>query len=326
MSLSSYIGKIFFVVGMLFLAGCDGENICNMTPSVMLQNQSNIYTLTMAIRGMDGDVSQKSIKPYIVVNGKKHEMKKHPDGNNVFVYDCYFYGVGTILYYFEVVYGMSRNGSIREKVAKSKLFSATVTDKYIFALDANRGPVGVTVNVVGYGLTRADRVRFGKRVVPTNWLSAGAIEFVVPSVECDNEYEVYVLANRKELFAGTFFVDASTLRCSTDFIRLANGESQRIVFMLDHPAPEEGVEIEITTDIPDSIVMPEVHFMPGERTVSVNITGGEESAKGMLFVRAKGFSSLEIPLEVGDEADAVAVSKKFYPDRYVWDDDDVVVL
>jgi hypothetical protein len=325
MNWSSHISKIFFVMGALFLAGCDSENICNMTPCVMPQNQSNIYTLTMAIRGMDGDVSQKSIKPYIVVNGKKHEMKKHPDGNNVFVYDCHFYGIGTIPYYFEVVYEISRNGGIREKIAKSELFNTTVTDRYIFALDANRGPVGVTVNVVGYGLTRADRVRFGRRTVPTNWLSAGAIEFVVPPIECDNEYEVYVLAHRKELFAGTFFVDASILRCSTDSIRLANGESQRIVFMLDHPAPEEGIEVEITTDIPDSIVMPEVHFMPGERTVSVNITGSEESAKGTLFARAKGFSLLEIPLEVGGGMEIV--SEKFYPTQRVWlDDDDVVVL
>jgi hypothetical protein len=312
-------------MGAIFLAGCDGENICNMTPTVMPQNQSNIYTFAMTIRSMDGDVSQKSIRPYIVVNGERHEMKKHPDGNGVFVYDCHFYGTGTIPYYFEVVYGMSRNGSIREKVAKSQLFSTTVTDKYIFALDANRGPVGVTVNVVGYGLTRTDRVRFGKRTVPVNWLSAGAIEFVVPSVECDSEYEVYVLVNRKELFAGTFFVDESTLRCSTDFIRLANGENQRIVFMLDHPAPEEGVAVEITTDIPDSITMPEVHFRPGERTVSVNISGDEESAKGTLFARAKGFSSLEIPVEVGDTADGAAVSEKFHPVRHVWDDDLVVL-
>jgi hypothetical protein len=290
----------------------------------------------MAVRGMDGGVSQKSIKPYVVVNGEKHEMKKHPDGNNVFVYDYRFYGIGTIPYYFELIYGISRNGNIREKTAKSDLFSTTVTDKYIFALDANRGPVGAPVSIIGYGLIKTDRVRFGKRIVPVNWLSSGAIEFIVPPVECNSEYDVYLLANRKELFAGTFFVDETMLRCSTDFIRLANGESQRIVFALDHPAPESGIDVEVTTDIPNSIIMPEVHFMPGERTVGVNITGSEDSAEGMLFVQAKGFSSLEIPLKVGDVSDIAAVTENVpeaspysRPSRTIAvdeEDSDVVVL
>jgi hypothetical protein len=320
---------------MFFLSGCDSENICNMTPNVMPQNQSNIYTIAMAVRGIDGDVSQKSIKPYVVVNGEKHEMKRHPDGNSVFVYDYRFSGIGVIPYYFEVVYEINRNGDMRKKIAKSDLFSTAVTDKYIFALDANRGPVGAPVNVIGYGLTRMDKVRFGGRVIQTDWLSSGAIQFVVPSVECNSEYEVYLLTNRKELLAGTFFVDEAVLRCSTDFIRLANGESQRVVFMLDYPAPTGGVEVEVATDIPDSIIMPDVHFMPGERTVSVNITGGEESANGTLFVQANGFSSLEIPVEIGDVSD-IAISEglsdtstRFRPSRRIAvedEDSDVVVL
>jgi hypothetical protein len=300
MNLLLRITKIFSIVGVLFLVGCDDENICNMTPNVIPQNQSNIYTLTMTVHDMGGNASRKTVKPYVIINGEKHEMKKHPDGNNVFVYDHHFHGVGVIPYYFEVVYRANRNGNIRKKAVKSNLFDITVTDKYIFALNANRGPIGTSVSIVGHGLAQTDKVRFGKRIVRANWLSTGAIEFIVPAVECGSEYEVYVLANRKEFFAGMFFVDESTLHCSTNSIYLANGGSQRIVFMLDHPAPESGVEIEITTDIPNSIIMPEVRFMPGERTVSVNITASEESAKGTLFVHANGFSSLEIPLEVGD--------------------------
>jgi hypothetical protein len=324
-----HIGKVFFIAGSLFLAGCEGDNICNMTPSVIPQNQSGIYTLTVAIRGMEGSVVQKNIKPYVIVNGERHEMKKHPDGDNMFVFDYHFNGIGTIPYYFEVIYGVTRNGGAREKTAKSNLFSTVVTDKYVLALNANRGPVGASVSIVGSGLARTDKVRFGRHIIRANWLSEGAIEFVVPPVECDNEYEVYLLANQRELLAGRFFVDASVLRCSTDFIRLANGESQRLVFMLDRPAQDGGVEVEITTDIPDSIIMPEVHFMPGERTASVNITGGENAAKGTLFVGAKGYSSLTIPLEIGD-VDAVDVSENDSDSKPAQslpeESDDVVVL
>jgi hypothetical protein len=300
MEVLSRLDKILFLAIAIFLGGCAEENICDMTPNIMPQNQSNIYTITMGMRGTDGGILQKTIRPYVVINGEKREMKKHPDGNNIFVYDHQFYDIGTIPYYFEVVYEIHRNESIREKIAKSELHSLTITNKYIFALDANRGPVGAKVNVVGCGLGKNDKVRMGRHIIPSNWLSAGAIEFTVPPIDCDREYEVFLLSNRKELFAGTFFIDASVLHCSSDYIRLNNGESQRLVFMLDQAAPEGGIVVDVTTDIPESIIMPEIRFMPGERTVSVNAKGSDQSGKGTLYVNAKGFASLEIPMEIGD--------------------------
>ncbi|MDR0590331.1 MAG: hypothetical protein LBG09_00510 [Puniceicoccales bacterium] len=302
MKLLSGPSKIFLLAAAIGLGGCMEEDICNMTPNVMPQNQSHMYTITMGVRNSDGDILQKSIKPYVVINGQKHEMQKHPDGNNIFVYDYPFYDLGTIPYYFELIYEINRHGTIRERIAKSELYRTAVTSKYIFALDANRGPVGAPVNIVGCGLGRADKVRMGGRTIPSDWLSAGAIAFRVPPMECDREYEVYLLSNRREFFAGTFFIDRSNLQCSSDFIRLGNGESQRLVFMIDQAAPADGIELDVTTDIPDSIIMPEVRFLPGERTVSVNIRGSGESGRGVLFVGAKGFRPLEIPVEVGDIA------------------------
>ena len=80
--------------------------------------------------------------------------------------------------------------------------------------------------------------------------------------------------------------------------------------MLDNPAPAEGLAVNVTTDIPDNVIMPEVTFMGGERTASVNITGGEEPAKGTLFISARGFSSLEIPIEVGNPTE---VNNNYHP-------------
>jgi hypothetical protein len=302
-----------------------------MTPNVIPQNQSSLYTITMCIRNTDGDILQKSIRPYIVINGEKHGMLKHPDGNNVFVYDYRFYDMGTIPYYFELVYEINRNGNIREKVAKSELYNMTVTNKYIFALDANRGPVGAQVSIVGCGLGKNDKVRMGGHIIPSNWLSSGAIEFTVPPMDCDREYEIFLLSNRKELFAGIFFIDRSNLHCSSDYIRLNNGESQRLVFMLDQAAPAEGVDLDIRTDVPESIIMPEVHFMPGERTASAHIKESDKSAKGMLYVNAKGFASLEIPMEIGDvntlfEGEILGENNYARPSQPSDEDDDVVVL
>jgi hypothetical protein len=265
----------------------------------MPQNPSHKYTFAMSFRNINGDILQNSIQPFIVIDGKKYEMQKHPDGNNIFIYDYQFYDIGPILYYFELSYTMNRHGNIREKIAKSELFRTEITNKYIFALDTNRGPVGAKVSIVGCGLGKNDKVYMDDRNLPTHWLSTGVIEFTIPPTECDREYEIYLVSNRKKLLAGTFFVDRSNLRCSSDFIHLDNGENQRLIFMLDHGAPAEGLLLEITTDIPKSIIMPEVHFTPGERTTSINIKGSDQSAKGMLFVNAKGFTTLEIPVEVG---------------------------
>lgn len=294
-----FIG-VMLIACSFFFGGCEDAGICNMTPSLIPQNQSNLYTITMAVRGADGDILQKSIKPYIIVNGEKHEMKKHPDGNNVFVYDYPFYGVGTVPFYFELEYETHRNGAVKEKIAKSAIFSTIVTDKYVFALNNNRGPVGATVGIVGSGFSKNDRVKIGSRTVASMLNSSSSIEFIVPPLECNKEYEVYLLSNKKEFLAGNFFIDESLLHCSADFIRLMNGESQTVVFMLDGAAPADGLVMDVLTDIPNSIIMPELKFMPGERSVSASVTGGDVSGKGTLFISAKGFKGLEIPVEIGD--------------------------
>jgi hypothetical protein len=332
MRLSLPRSKLLLLSAAIFFGGCAEEDICNMTPSVVPQNQSNKYTFAMGVQGTDGNILQKSIQPYVVINGERNKMKQHPDGNNVFVFDYRFDGLGTIPYYFELGYEVNRHGTTRTKSTKSDLYHTTITNKYIFTLDANRGIIGTRVSVVGYGLSRDDRIRIGERILPTKWLSTGVIEFTVPPMECDREYEVSLLANRKEFPAGTFYIDPSNLYCSSDFIRIDNGESQRLVFMLDQAAPEDGIDLDIVTDIPNDVIMPEVRFLPGERTVSVNITGGEQSAKGTLFVNAHGFSPLEIPIKIGDgHMDEVAsddTAHQPYSQQPIpsSDDDDVVVI
>ncbi|UPA28754.1 MAG: hypothetical protein LW808_001655 [Verrucomicrobiota bacterium] len=292
--------NFLFTMGVVSLAGCAvEEDMFNMTPSIIPQNQSNLYTLTMALKNGYGGRRKSPedvLQPYVVVDGERREMMQHPDGNNVFVYDYHFDGIGKIPYYYEVEYVTSRRG--RSRQSKTKLFFTTVTNKYIFALDTNRGPIGARVSLVGCGLAQTDQVIFGDRAVESECPSTGAIEFTVPAVDCGCEYEVCLLSNGKKLPAGNFFVDISNLHCSSESIYLRPGESQLLVFMLDNPAPSEGLSIKAETDIPDDIIMPDIQFMAGERTVSVNITGGDYAAKGTLVLSADGVKSLEIPVEV----------------------------
>lgn len=320
--------KFLFTIGAVTLAGCAvEEDMFNMTPSVIPQNQSNLYTLTMALRNSYKGrqrITDDSLQPYVVVDGERREMMQHPDGDNVFVYDYRFDGIGKIPYYFELEYVTNKRRRLRQ--SKTQLFYTTVTNKYIFALDTNRGPVGARVSLVGSGFAQTDQVMFGDRMIESECPSSGAIEFTVPAVDCGREYEVCLVTNGKKLPAGNFFVDISNLHCSTESIYLRAGESQLLVFMLDNPAPAEGLSVKVETDIPDDIIMPDVQFMAGERTVSINITAGDYAAKGTLVLSANGIDSLEIPVEVVGPAQQGQAENKPEPQEEVSIDRDVVVL
>ena len=320
--------SILGAIGVLFLAGCESTEICNMTPTLVPQNPSNKYTITMSVRGFDGDILQQSICPYIVINGEKHSMELHPDGNNVFVYDCTFNGVGKVPFYFELIYETNRNGMIRKKMHKSDLFTLSVSDKIVLAMNCSRGPVGTTVGIMGCGFNKADKIRLGDKIVPSVFNSNSSIEFSIPSIPCDRDYDVFLISNNKEFLAGTFHVDPAALRCSTDFIRLMNGESVSVLFMLDRAAPEGGLNLNISTDVPDSVIMPEVCFPAGERSCSVTVSGSDVSGKGTLFVGMEGFNSLEIPVEIGDISAEMKSesSSRDQPLLPVNVDDDVVIL
>jgi hypothetical protein len=312
MKLPSAVSKFLFGTGAIFFVGCAKIDICNMTPGVLPQNQSKLYTVTMALNVLNSSVAQKTIKPLIVVDGQRHEMQQHPDGNNVFIYDCRLDGIGIIPYYFEVPYEAraNRRGKLYADVAKSGIFQTEVAAKYIFALDANRGPVGARASVLGCGLTEIDRVRFGNCSVPVKCLSAGALEFVVPLMEYNREYNVYLLSGEKKFLAGTFFIDPCTIRCSVESIHLACGEKQRLVFEIDNPAGSH-IDFDVRTDIPNSIIMePVIHFNPGERTASIDIMGSEVSGEGKLSINADGFTSLEIPVASGDVGSMGAMEKQ----------------
>jgi hypothetical protein len=53
----------------------------------------------------------------------------------------------------------------------------------------------------------------------------------------------------------------------------------------------------VTTDIPASIIMPEVIIPGGQRSTSVTIEGGEP-AQGNIFVEVQGYSEVILPVTI----------------------------
>ena len=98
--------------------------------------------------------------------------------------------------------------------------------------------------------------------------------------------------------AGYLRIDpASPLSVLPNSSALEPGQRQALAFALDTPAPDGGLYINITTDIPDSIIMPEVLIPEGARTVSA-IIEGDKVGSGQLFINSEGLPELVIPLTI----------------------------
>jgi len=69
-------------------------------------------------------------------------------------------------------------------------------------------------------------------------------------------------------------------------------------FIIPRKVTGQPLLIDVTTDIPDSVIMPEVYVKVGSNVGSVNLKGGKPG-KGHLFAKASGYSTrLTIPITV----------------------------
>ncbi|MGC6455019.1 MAG: hypothetical protein ACON39_08555 [Coraliomargaritaceae bacterium] len=78
---------------------------------------------------------------------------------------------------------------------------------------------------------------------------------------------------------------------------LKNGQRGTVAFSLPEAVSGEGLYLKITTNIPDSIIMPEAMIPAGERSINVPMEGSSP-AEGFLFVEAEGYQPIQIPVSV----------------------------
>ena len=70
-----------------------------------------------------------------------------------------------------------------------------------------------------------------------------------------------------------------------------------LLFKIDYDAPEGGLSIDVKTNVPDSIVMPEAVIAEGDRTVNIPIQGGSVG-EGKMIISAPGYDSVEVSVRV----------------------------
>jgi hypothetical protein len=70
-----------------------------------------------------------------------------------------------------------------------------------------------------------------------------------------------------------------------------------LTFSLPNAAPPGGTLLDITTDVPESVIMPEVIVPAGQASLEISVEGGKPGA-GNLFLKGFGQGELTIPVNV----------------------------
>ena len=281
---------------LTFLVGCENVTLTNLTPASMPENPSQIYTFSLRVASRSNMVS--GITPRIIVDGQNYAMKPSPLGQGL--YDFEFQlpaGRDQIAYYYLVNYNIEGNNVSTPQEAYTGVQQVKVVRRYVLSLEVNRGPVGARISVLGRGFTPQDTIAFNGTPVRTQFESPTSLSFFVPALEPNRNYNVTLSSVAGDSPVGTFRIDASNLIVTPSALTLRSGERQQLTFTLPYPAPAGGTLLDVTTDIPDSVIMPEVIVPQGQTFVSVSVEGGKPG-NGSLFLRGYGSGELTIPVTV----------------------------
>jgi len=278
--------------------GCKEFVITNLTPSQLPANPSQIYTFSAKFEPKSRGYVSGSMQPQIVIDGNIFDLQASPLGADIYEFDYQIpAGRTKVSFYFLTTYDVSFGSGINIREAYSPVTEATLTSRQVLSMIANRGPVGARIGIVGQGFTVEDVVTLNGQPTRTVFDSANSLSFFVPAVPPGRNYQVAVTGPTGSQAVGTFRVDPIGIDISPASLNLSQGETQSLSFTLPTPAPAGGLLLDITTDVPDSVIMPEVFVPAGSTTVTVPVQGGLPGS-GALYLTGFGGGEIAIPLAV----------------------------
>lgn len=292
--------KILFCLGAalawLVLPGCQSITLTNLTPPAIDENPSQIYTFTLRVTPHTNTILESSIAPHIVVDGKSYALRKSALGEGLWEFEYQLPADREqIPYYFLVNYNIEGNNVLTPAEAYTDLQHAVIVRRKVLSLDANRGPVGARISVLGRGFTPSDTILVGGTAVRTVFEAPTALSFFVPALDPNHNYPVTLQSPAGSSPVGTFHIDAGTVSIAPSTLTLRTGQRQQLTFTLPNPAPAGGTLLDVTTDIPDSVIMPEVMVPQGQTSVTITVEGGKPGS-GNLYL--KGYDSGEVTVPV----------------------------
>jgi hypothetical protein len=300
MSNSRLSQKTPIIAALLLIAaliqGC-GSPITNITSQTVPENPSQIYTITTRVKPHPTWQKEGAVAVKIVINGQIHEMRRSSFSDDIYEYDFAMPpGITEASYYVLVNYTGPGSRPERAYEYYSPLTKIKLTNRYVFTIEANRGPTGARIGVVGRGFTPQDVVYLDNTPTRTVYESPNSVSFQVPAIASGN-YRVTLNSPIGNQDIGTFHVDGVALTVTPSSLMLRRGERASLLFSLAAPAPSGGLLVNVTTDIPHSVIMPEVIIPAGQTSVNVTVQGGEP-ASGSLFVGAAGRGEIAVPVSV----------------------------
>ena len=299
-TLSTLSKSILLSASLCFLASCNQPSFINLTSGNLSQNPSGIYTLQTELDIQDRKVNQDTIQVFAVVGGDTIPMVKDPV--NPFLWSCDYklpQGFDEATYYYLAKYSTHRDESgLAPKEVKSDLQVFRLENRYVGNLASYRGPVGVEIAVQGRGMTKYDSITLGGSKASTRFLSENELRFTVPALPAGIDYPVQLIGGpHGALDIGNFRIDESVIGVVPSSLEIKSGDSGTLLFKIDFEAPESGLAIDIKTNIPNSVIMPEATISQGNKTVNIPIRGGDPG-EGKLVVTAPGYEPVEVPIRV----------------------------
>ncbi len=293
-----FLASLVAAAGLLLLAGCETVTLTNLTPPSMPENPSQIYTFSLRVTPRTRTVSESSIDPHIVLDGRSYVMKRAALGEGIYEFEYQLpAGREQVAYYYLVNYAVDGSSGPINREAYTDVTNAKIARRYVVSLEVNRGPVGSRISVLGRGFTKQDSVVFNGQTVRTVFESSTSLSFFVPALEANKNYNVSLSSMAGSSPVGTFRIDPSNVTVSQTSMTLRTGERQTLTFSLPNPAPAGGTLLDVTTDIPESVIMPEVIVPQGAVSTTVTVQGAKPGT-GNLFLKGYGAGEVAVAVTV----------------------------
>jgi hypothetical protein len=285
-------------LGLAMLPGCQTLTLTNLTPVSMPENPSHLYTFTLRITPHTNTVQPSSISPHIVIDGQSFDLHKSPLGQGIYEFDHQLpSGRDDVPYYFLVNYNLEGNSILTPQEAYTELQHARIVNRYVLSLEVGRGPVGARISVLGRGFTQSDVIAFDGTAVRTVFESPTSLSFYVPAMEPNHNYAVTLSSPAGNSPVGTFRIDPSSVSVTPNTLNLRAGQRDSLTFTIPNPAPAGGTLLDVTTDVPESVIMPEVIVPQGQTSVTITVEGGKPGS-GNLFLKGYGQGEVTVPVTV----------------------------
>jgi len=297
MNWKEYLVAGAILASAVFLGGCTATFVI-LTAVNQNQNPSGIYTLQTEVDIQDRSVIRDTVQVSVMIAGETQPMVKGQVSDRIWSCDYKLpEGYDEAHYYYVATYQVLHKDLLKPRRIKSQLYRFQLENRFVGNLLAYRAPIGNKISVQGRGFTKYDQVQFGSEIAGTKFLSENELQFVVPSLPSGIDYPLQLIGGAGKLPIGDFRIDESEMQVDPKVVEVASGDVVTLLFKIDFEAPEGGLPVEIETDAPDSVIMPEIRIAAGGKSASAPLKGGAPGT-GNIFVNVPGIKEVTIPVTV----------------------------